>query len=322
MALPAALTLALDARLGGLDELWEACVSYQPIYGSVLSHGEPFLLDWFHRLRSLGTNSAAMACLGPALWLLGPRDRRALEMLTFGYFGCVFAVLVQGTFAGYHYLPGLGLGAILLGVAFARALAWLEPRVARASPRLRLPKPWLVALAVIALAVPVYVRVEPLRRLMSGSFLRPPTPAEYSNLPFFDFTESWRAADYIRARTTRADAIQIWGYESLTYFLADRRAASRFQTTTPLVLRSGGGALHPIQRRWRIEFIERVSSAAPPFVLVVRDGGWWWAPGKRGSDELLDDFPEFRRLLGESYERDVEIGRFVIYRRRATALIH
>lgn len=318
-ALPTALTLAIYAQLGGLDELWEACVSFQPIYGSVLDRGEPLLALWARRFLSLGRNSLVLAGVGPLLWLTSPRDRMAIAMLSLGYLGLEFAVFVQGTFAGYHYLPGLGLGAILLGVAFARSVCWLRMRVeARSTPR-RLPPAWALALALIAVAAPCYVRRAPLERLASRAYLAAPTPGEYSNLPFFDFTESWNAAAYFKEHTTPADAIQIWGYEALTYYLADRRSASRFHITTPLVLRSGGRALHPMQQRWRREFVEDVASEAPPLVAVVRDGGWWWAPGGRGSDALLADFPEFRALLESRYEPDVEIGRFVIYRRLTAA---
>jgi hypothetical protein len=316
-ALPSALTLALYAQLGGLDELWEACVTYQPLYGSILDSGQPLLARWLHRFLLLGRNSLVLTAIGPLLWLSSPRDRMPIAMLSLGTLGVEFAVWVQGTFAGYHYLPGLGLGAILVGITFSRGLGWLRPRIEqRIAPR-RLPPSWAFALALIAAAAPFYLRRAPLERLVSRAYLDAPMPGEYSNLPVFDFTESWNAATYLREHTTRADPIQIWGYESLTYYFADRRSASRFHITTPLVLRSGDGQLHPMQQRWRREFVEDVAREAPPYIAVVRDGGWWWAPGRRSSDALLADFPAFRSLLEARYERDIEIGRFVLYRRRA-----
>ena len=138
---------------------------------------------------------------------------------------------------------------------------------------------------------------------------------ELRNETVFDFTESYEVAAYLRARTRPDERIQVWGYESLVYYLADRRAASRFQMTHPLVMRVPGEELTPMQLRWRAEFLEDVSLRPATYIVVVRQDNWWWAPEEQTSEQLLDDFPEWQRIIERDYEREHIIGRFLIYRR-------
>jgi hypothetical protein len=57
---------------------------------------------------------------------------------------------------------------------------------------------------------------------------------------------------------------------------------------------------------------------------VVRQDNWWWAPEERTSEQLLDDFPEWKQLIERDYTHERDIGRFRIYRRSAgrTATMH
>jgi len=315
VALPTALTLALYARLGGLAELWEACIHFPVLYAELSNSGGSFWAEALHKTSRLSASSLFILGLA-ALLPLARRRRLELGMLACGYLGTLFAVWVQGTFAGYHYQPALGLGCILLGTAFSRSVE-LARRLAKAHiPGLPFPPARLLALLAVLLAIPFYVRPGDVRDLVSGRFLKPPGPQAYHNLPVFNFYDSWNAAAYMREHTRPSDRIQVWGYESLTYFLADRRAASRFQTTTPLVLELPGKGRDPLQDRWRAEFVADIQRTQPPYVAVVRDGGWWWAPGHRSSDLLIADFPEWRQILEERYRLEAEIGRFLVYRRR------
>jgi hypothetical protein len=173
---------------------------------------------------------------------------------------------------------------------------------------------------VIVAAVPVYIRTESVRNVLSGRFLDRPYPNEFRNRTVFDFTESWDVAEYLRNRTNPDDRIQVWGYEPLVYYLAERRAASRFHITHPLVMRVPGTALTPMQERWRSEFLQNVAELPPRYVVVVRDDNWWWAPGEQTSEQLLDDFPGWKRFIDERYAVVHTIGRFRIY--AATAKRH
>jgi len=164
--------------------------------------------------------------------------------------------------------------------------------------------------------VPLYVRPAPLQSLLTLHFLDPPRPGEVRNETVFDFTEDWELAGYLRENTTPEERIQVWGHESLVYYLAERYAASRFQTSNELVVRVSGQPITEMQQRWRAEFVEDMRRNVPVFIAVVRDDRWWWSPGQQSSEELLDDFPEWKAVIEEGYEPDRTIGRFQVYRHK------
>ena len=238
-------------------------------------------------------------------------------MLWLGYAGSLIAIFVQGTFAGYHYLPGLALGAVLIGSLFAFATDRLFGGRHVSMTIWRQPAPTVVAWALLAGAALFYMRSAPIARLVTLQFLQPPEANDLRNQTVFDFTESYDVAVYLRERTRPDERIQVWGYESLVYYLADRRAASRFQMTHPLVMRVPGEDLTPMQLRWRAEFLDDVSLQPPTYIAVVRQDNWWWAPEEQTSEQLLDDFPEWKRIIERDYTREHVIGRFLIYRRMA-----
>ncbi|MFV1987963.1 MAG: ArnT family glycosyltransferase [Gemmatimonadota bacterium] len=326
-AAPALILIALYAVLGGLKEMYEALVSYTPIYTARLRGDDPTLVFWMSKLGSLGTTTWAVALLGFPLMFLGP-SKREIRFVYAGYLGAGLGVFVQGTFAGYHYLPGLAFGALLIGYGYSVAAAWcvrrltaLPRRMGKLGVRMRdRANRWQtgVAVVIVALLIPIYVNPVAVGRLVSGQFLGPPEPGEFTNGTVFDFTESYEVAQYLRQHTDPTDVIQVWGYEALVYYLAERGAASRFQMTHPLVMRVPGEALTEMQQAWRREFIEDMRQREPKFVAVVREDNWWWAPGEQTSEQLLSDFVEFESLIGDRYVHDRDIGRFRVFRIAST----
>ncbi len=310
-ALPFLIVLGAYWARDGLTEIYDACIRYQAIYTARLGTGEPPWLEWWNKFRGLGGTSVALAVGYLPFAFFGPhlRERR---ILYFGYLLATFTVAWQGTYAGYHYLPGLAFAAVLIASAFSITLDKLQDwHFPLASRR------WTAAALLVAAAAPVYYWEQPVRHLRTLAFLDPPVGADYRNLAVFDFAESWRAAEYLRERTDPDDTILIWGYESLTYYLAERRAASRFQTTHPLVMRPPGGDLSPMQLHWRDIFMSEVSASRPAYIAVLSGDDWWWAPEEKTSAELLEDFPRWKRFIEERYRLETEIGRFHIYRRNA-----
>jgi hypothetical protein len=306
-AAPVAIVLGAFWARGALDELGEACFAYQRIYVALSRPEGSLVAVVVARLAGLGRNAAVLALAFPLVLALFPSPRRGERLrLYLGYLGAVAAVLAQGTYAGYHYLPGLAIGAVLVATAFEEGAA-----------RLRLGGRRALALAAVAIsaAMPLYVHAQNVRDLLSGHFLGPPRPGELRNAAVFDFTESWELARYLAERAAPDDTIQVWGHESLVYYLAERRAASRFQVSSALVVRAPGAPLSALQRRWRREFLADVARRPPAYVAVVTGDDWWWAPGRRTSEELLEDFPEWHRFLDDGYRRETTIGRFVVYRR-------
>jgi len=234
-------------------------------------------------------------------------------MLYLAYLGSVYAVFVQGTFAGYHYLPGLGVGSILVANMFSQTTAFaFGDRGLHAGP-VRLAFQELAALGMLLVATPFYLTPQSVSALVSLRFLERPLPHEYRSGNVFDISETCDVAEYLNTHTQRLEPVQIWGYESLVYYLADRRAASRFQMSHPLVMRIPGHDITPMQQRWRKEFMQAMSLRQPKYIVVVTKDNWWWAPEKKTSEELLDDFPEWKAFIEDNYTLEDTIGRFRIY---------
>jgi len=307
------LTLWLN---GALIDFYEANIAFQAQVYVPLSRGDaPLLSFWLSKVQRLGLQTVAVV-LGYVPFLFWGRSLRERWMLYSGYLGAVYAVFAQGTFAGYHYIPGLALGAALIGTMFSLG-TWLVLRDARLTVGGFTIAQRMLAAHLLALgAISMYVRADSVRNLVTLQFLQRPAPGEFRNQNVFDFTESWDVAEYIREHTDPADSIQVWGHESLVYYLADRDAASRFQTSNPLVARAPGRELTSMQLRWRDEFMRDMHEARPRYIAVVRDDDWWWAPDQRTSEQLLDDFPRWKRFILDRYTVEAEIGRFLVYRER------
>ncbi len=318
-ALPAGVIMAGYWATGTLTQIYEACIAYQAIYTARLRGDAPLGVYWLQKLRALGLNAIVLPLLYAPFLAFDDRRRPERLMLWLAYLGATYAVFVQGTFAGYHYLPGLALGAVFVGEIAGTTLEWMMARWRGRRTIGRVPvEVVLVVLALIPMSA-FYLRRAPFGRLAALTFLAPPQPGEFRNRDLFDFTEAYDTAAYLRAHTRPGEPVHVWGYESLVYFLADRPASTRFQMTHPLVMRVPGGALSPMQERWRAEMVADVSARPPAYIAVVRDDHWWWSPEEQSSEELLRDFPAFKALIDSRYAHERTIGRYLIYRRVAAA---
>ena len=318
LLLPTALFVVFYWTQGALQDMYDACLGFtSQVYIHQYGAGETLAGRWLERFGQLGATAKIML-VGYLPFLFFGAHRTLRWMLYTGYAGSVFAVLAQGTFAGYHYLPGLGTGAIMIGTMFHSSTVAL-PGIRRRLMGTRGPGLQAVLASVLVLAAGVhYVNPVDIDRLIHLQFLERPAPNEFRNSTVFDFTESWDMAEYIRAHTAPDDRIQVWGFDALVYYLAERRAASRFQSTTPLVVRVPGRPLTAMQQAWRSEFMTSMHDNPPAIIAVVQQDDWWWAPDRQSSWQLLDDFPEWKAFIFDHYTRDADIGRFAVFRQKSS----
>ncbi len=167
---------------------------------------------------------------------------------------------------------------------------------------------------MVVTAAAVIIRKESVDEVLSLRFLERPQAGEWAFTGAFDLTESWDVAGYLQSNTTVKDRIQVWGYEPLVYYLSERRPASRFYATYPLVIRRPGTDLTPMQLRWREEFMRDLKKNTPAYIAVVRDDDWWWSPERMTSQQLLNDFPDWKSFIHDHYVLEHEIGRIMIFR--------
>ncbi|WP_369173114.1 ArnT family glycosyltransferase [Streptomyces sp. R28] len=122
-----------------------------------------------------------------------------------------------------------------------------------------------------------------------------------------------RLADEVAIRTEPQDRVLVWGIHPETYWLADRRPASRYLTAGLLTNYSGGrdgpqvGERYAVDGAWAV-FDEEMTERAP--TLVVDDS--------RGKPYGPQRVPGLRRLLSARYEEAGVVDGAVLYVRNRT----
>ncbi|MGB1286418.1 MAG: hypothetical protein ACPG7F_07800 [Aggregatilineales bacterium] len=93
-------------------------------------------------------------------------------------------------------------------------------------------------------------------------------------------------------------------------FIGDWRPATRYQAHFPLV-----ADWYP--EAWLQHNVDVLWAALPPYVLALEDDFMPWVTGKDAdSHTLLQGYTELNNWLIFNYERDTEIGDFLIWRRK------
>lgn len=238
-------------------------------------------------------------------------ERRSLYIFVLGWFGLTLAAIcVQLKFYGYHWLPMLPALAILMGGG-TLALRDLFARLLRrreAGDRQRVASWLAVGLIVAFLAARVFSLP-----IKVGYGYRWSAPDEQTYLARFGgaqdhYLTNVEVAHYVAAHSGPDDTLFIWGFEPVVYALSDRRPATRFIYSYPLV-----GKWYPAA--WRQEVVDQLRSSPPAFVLVLENDALPTVTGmETDSATQLQDFPELLRLIEESYALDRQIGNFQVYR--------
>lgn len=316
MVVPTLIFIVVYTGLGGLMDMYEATIAYQlNVYIGTGASDATLLERWIENAMRLGLTTKLLI-IGYVPFLFFGSGRRKRFMLYSGFLGSVFAVWVQGTFAGYHYLPGMAIGALLVGSAYSQVCNLIqgERRVSIGSRVISVSM--LGSLLMGVALLPVYIDRDAVVRLVTLRFLSPPASDALTISTVFSYGEDWQVARYLKTHTEKNEVIQVWGHESLVYYLAERDSASRFQTSNPLVMRPKDGDITPMQARWRTEFMEDINRTPPSYVVILTEDNWWWAPERKTSKQLLDEFPEWKSYISRNYLQVAKIGRLEIHRRK------
>jgi len=86
---------------------------------------------------------------------------------------------------------------------------------------------------------------------------------------FFPFPETLRIAQYIKARSNPDDKIAVFGSEPQIYFYTQRRSATSFIYTYPLM------EAQPFAEQMQREMAAQIEAAEPRFVVVVKTVDSW-----------------------------------------------
>lgn len=280
-ALPFILTCLFFLASGIFDKFWFWTFTYAKEYISLVSPAQ----GWLIFLRNLGLVIAS----APFLWGLAGLgllalviDQRARDRLFFVETLVIFSFLaiIPGLYFRPHYfvllLPAISL---LIGIgisAMGRLLAGLSLTAAKIIP---------VAVILFALLSSVYHQ-----RL----FLFEVDPATASRLTYGanPFPESLKIAQYLKERTSKEDTVGVVGSEPQIYFYADRRGATGYIYTYPLM------EPHPYAEAMQAEMIREIEASRPAYLVLVNVKTSWLA--RPDSPQLIFDW--FRKYSREFYD--------------------
>ncbi len=128
----------------------------------------------------------------------------------------------------------------------------------------------------------------------------------------FSLNTTREVAAYLKQHTSRDETVFIWGFQPLVYFLAERRAPSRFFFNAPLV-----AAFNERKEEWQKEFMNDMESGPPEYILVAEHDplqNSLMCGRDMDSMSLLKEFPGFLSFIKKRYILEVKIDNIYIFR--------
>jgi len=280
--LPLAVLLVVLLAQGALGRFWFWTFHYATAYVSEvsLSNALPNLLE--------GLKAVTPATL--ALWVVGGLGLVALYVARWDARARVFVTgllvasglaICPGFYFRHHYfillLPAV---ALLCGVAVTSLRDLLVGFFSRGAAT-------ALSVGVLVVAIGLYASKE--RDYLFTMGTRELSRAVYGNSPFIEAVE---IAKYIRERTDEHDRIAVLGSEPEIYFYANRKGATGYIYTYPMM------EPQPYAKTMQQEMIREIESAHPRY-LVFSWIDLSWLP-KRGSDQGVIAWG--RRYVAKCYD--------------------
>lgn len=223
-------------------------------------------------------------------------------------------LLVQGKFWAYQATPLFGPIAWLSGHGAEQLLGGLTldgvPRSARPRAMSTLAVA-VLGVAAFALALPVLDQVARWGAATVGLISEQRYLDVVAASPEHPATAVRTLAGYL-ADSTRADEyVYVWGAEPAVYYLANRRAPTRFASSRVLV--EGEGS--PLRERYRAE-LARDLARHPPRYLIVAAPGRCPAAAQPPDFRCADALPALQQVL-QHYHQETTIGWYAVFRLNA-----
>ncbi|HIJ70679.1 MAG TPA: hypothetical protein HPP87_04860 [Planctomycetes bacterium] len=288
--LPFAVTCQIFWWCGAFDKFWFWTFSYASKYASAVS-----LSDGLEILRRRIAGIVTSAIL---LWSLAGvgfgtmfwNEKAGRHILFFvGFLLFSFLAVCPGFYFRPHYfillLPSVallaGVGVDSVHRLFERSRLFIVGRI--------IP----ISLALLAIGHVLYQQWDFL-------FVMSPTAASRAAFGISPFPESLEIARFIKERSAPTDRIAVLGSEPQIYFYSDRRSATGYIYTYPLM------ESHAFALQMQKEMISEIEAVSPKFLILVHIPSSWAA----GPDSNQHIFDWFNSYCNNHY---VEIGLIDIY---------
>jgi hypothetical protein len=252
--LPFATICLYLAAAGVFPQFWFWTVSYARTYAAstTLGDGLGYLSDYIRDQFDFFAGFWILAAAGLVAALRNTADRTRMKFVL-GFLFFSFLAVTPGFYFREHYfvllLPAL---ALIVGMAVA-SLQSMSSR-------------WVKAVPVILLAGVLAWDVW-LQRLVF--FQLPAQTLNQMLYRFNPFIESTIAAKYIRDHSSKDDRVAVVGSEPEIYFYADRRSATGYIYTYPLM------EDQPYAVTMQHRMISEIEAAKPQFLVIVVNRYSW-----------------------------------------------
>ena len=335
LALPIALCIWWFSARGALDD-WIA-VHVRWIPSSYTQVDAAWLNRAQYLLAFLTTEQFAPAIplVVAGLYVVRQQSGRDVLMLVAWMLLASVGVLIQGQFYAYHWHPafpalallaGIGLDALWKGVT-----EWIPSPPAAARAELTTPHTVRdtrithvvsVALSVVVLAGALTAPALHVYRLAKaaagGDF------SSYERVEFGPFGRGGvfpELVSYLRARTGPNDPVLVWGSTAGVNYLTDRPAVGPFGFVQPLV----DPPDTELRRRYREQFLSRLTSAPPRYVVALNAAACARSPSPserqllgraEGLIRCLNDLPSVDAFVKERFVMERTIGPLEVWHAR------
>jgi 4-amino-4-deoxy-L-arabinose transferase-like glycosyltransferase len=217
-----------------------------------------------------------------------------------------FAVLwVTGTFYQHYYLQIIAPFSVL--AAYGIVTTWKLAKSLSSFPRFVAQGMWAIVLLIMVL---IFIKADykyffsytPLEQTV---FHRKISNGVFDGYGAYNIVQQ-QIAFYIRANTDPTETIYVWGIAPQIYFLAQRKAATRYRNNYNMSRLVTGNSLKALQA-YASTVIEELRKSHPAYIVQIF---------------RLEDFPELQTFVRDQYvvEKNVELPvppyRISLYRRR------
>ena len=324
-AIEPALALGIGAALPiGLCVWWFVARQAWPALSWTLFEFTPGYtrLGWSHTASELAVQTishllAAGSLLLPVgllLWLALPpmhaRERQTCTLVLGVAAVQLVGVAMQAKFFPYHYSATLPLLAFVVGVGLYKA--W---RVVLAAERVWSLGIFAYGFALITLMASgsATATFPDLRRAFATADeanAASPEELALAREAAYSLAADREAAQRAQQLTRSDESIYVWGFEPAIYWLAERRAASRYIYNVPQ--RSTWE-----RKRARDELLTDLHNDPPKLVFVQRGDTFPWVTGNAlDSAGSVAGFPELAHMLASDYRAHEVLPTFEVYIRR------
>jgi hypothetical protein len=280
------------------------------------------VLLWFFTTRQFAP--ALPLAIGGLIVVRLSQWRRDVVLLAAWAAVAILGVMIQGQFFDYHWHPLHPPLALLAGLGIHQLLVWRRaaaPNRNEAWRALTAGMSSLAVLLVVGAALSPAVHVYRLGRRLTGLT----EVVGYDRTEFGPYGHHGgvfpELVTYLETHSTPDETVVVWGSNAGVNYLSHRASPSPFGYVQPLVDPPNSD----LRRRYRDEFIRRLESAPPRYVVALSERVCERAPTPderklmgpaEGIMRCLSDIPAVRDFVLSRYTLADTLGPLDIRRRR------